>query len=93
MTHNTLTVKQLIEQLQQFDENTLVAIESDEGDLFEVDGYVTTQDIYLRHRHNNQWVRDAEPTTIVVIRQNGRKCALYSFAVAPTTEARRFKEL
>lgn len=66
MTHNTLTVKQLIEQLQQFDENTLVAIESDEGDLFEVD-VITTEDIYLRHRSNQQWVRDAEPTPVVVI--------------------------
>ena len=66
MTHNTLTVKQLIEQLQRFDENTLVAIESDEGDLFEVD-VITTEDIYLRHRSNQQWVRDAEPTTVVVI--------------------------
>ena len=65
MTHNTLTVKQLIEQLQQFDENTLVAIESDEGDLFEID-VITTEDIHLRHRSNQQWVRDAEPTTVVV---------------------------
>lgn len=67
MTHNTLTVKQLIEELQRFDENTLVAVESDEGDLFEVSVGAVTQEVYLRHRRNNQWVRDAEPTPVVVI--------------------------